>query len=121
VGANVLVVDDESDLRFLLRLYFEKAGHVVSDAGNGAAALESVLASYPDLVVTDMMMPVMGGFELIRELRADPKTAGIPILSVSGTWVSPTGADAFLAKPYNREELMAVAEGLLEHGRGDVR
>ena len=66
--ARILVVDDEPDQRALLRRIFERAGHEVWDAGNGAAALEVVRESVPDLVVTDMMMPVMGGPELMMEL-----------------------------------------------------
>jgi CheY-like chemotaxis protein len=111
------VVDDEPDLRFVLRRIFARAGHEVTEAGNGAAALASVRESRPDLVVTDMMMPVMGGVELIRRLRADPVTAAIPILSVSGDWQLAGDADAALAKPYRRAEILAVAEGLLQEGR----
>jgi CheY-like chemotaxis protein len=118
VGAKVLVVDDEPDLRFLMRRFFEKAGHEVSEAGNGAAALLAVQSSRPDLVVTDLMMPVMDGFELIRRLRADPATAGIPILSLSSNWEMPSGAEAEMAKPYDWNELIAVAEGLLKDAGG---
>ena len=85
---RILVVDDEPDQRFLLRRIFERAGHEVTDAGDGAAALRAVRESPPDLVVTDMMMPVMGGAELIRRLRSEPATAGIPILAASGDPIS---------------------------------
>ena len=81
---NILVVDDEPDVRFILRRILEGAGHRVTEVQHGAAALEAVAAAPPDLVVTDMMMPVMGGAELIRRLRAEPLTATIPILAVSG-------------------------------------
>ncbi|MEV4282623.1 response regulator [Actinoplanes xinjiangensis] len=114
---RILVVDDEPDLRFLLRRIFSRAGHEVGEAGDGAAALASVHAAPPDLVVTDMMMPVMDGVELIRRLRCDPKTEAIPILAVSGDWQLAVGADAALAKPYQQEELLAVADGLLRKGR----
>src|SRR3984893_6757616 len=82
--SRILVVDDEPDQRFLLRRIFERAGHEVSDARDGAAALKAVRESVPDLVVTDMMMPVMGGMELVRCLRADSATAHIPVLAASG-------------------------------------
>jgi CheY-like chemotaxis protein len=121
VGSKVLVVDDEADLRFLLRRRFEKAGHEVSEAGNGATALRSVLSAHPDLVVTDLTMPVMDGYELIRRLKADPATADILILSVSGNMRLPSGADAAMAKPYHWKELMAMAEGLLYDGSGEAR
>ena len=111
-------MDDEPDLRFLLRRIFSRAGHQVTEAGDGAAALAAVHESRPDLVVTDIMMPVMGGVELIRRLRADPATAAIPILSVSSDWYLAVEADAALAKPYQRAELLATAERLLREGRG---
>ena len=116
--ARILVVDDESDQRFLLRTIFERAGHEVSDAGDGAAALRAVRESAPDLVVTDMMMPVMGGDEFIRRLRSEPATANIPILAASGDLHLAVGADAVIAKPYKWEQLTEVADGLLGEGRG---
>jgi CheY-like chemotaxis protein len=116
--ARILVVDDEPAQRFALRRILERAGHEVTDAGDGAAALRAVRESPPDLVVTDMMMPVMGGEELIRRLRLEPATAGIPILAASGDPQLAAGADAVIAKPYKWEHLTKVAEGLLREGRG---
>jgi CheY-like chemotaxis protein len=116
--ARILVVDDEPAQRFLLRRIFERAGHEVTDAGDGATALRAVHESPPDLVVTDMMMPVMDGEELIRRLRFEPATAGIPILAASGDPHLAVGADAVIAKPYRWEHLIKVAEGLLREGRG---
>ena len=115
--ARILVVDDEPDQRFLLRRIFERAGHEVSDAGNGAAALAAVRESPPDLVVTDMMMPVMGGAELIRRLRGEPATAGIPIMAASGDSHLAGDADAVLAKPYSWRRLVEIADALLREGR----
>ncbi len=112
------MVDDEPDLRFILRRVLLRAGHEVSEAGDGAAALASVHASAPDLMVTDMMMPVMGGVELIRALRSDPATTSIPVLAVSGDAHLAVDADAALAKPYECSELLEVVEGLLREGRG---
>ena len=116
--ARILVVDDEPAQRFLLRRIFERAGHEVTDAGDGAAALRAVRASPPDLVVTDMMMPVMGGRELIQQLRREPATAGIPVLAASGDPQFAVGADAVVAKPYTWQHLTEVADGLLREGRG---
>ena len=107
------MVDDEPDQRYLLRRILERAGHTVADASHGAAALDSVRASPPDLVVTDMMMPVMGGVELIRRLHADPAAAEIPILAVTGDSQLAGGADAVLAKPYRAAQIMAAANALL--------
>jgi len=112
------VVDDEPAQRFILRRIFERAGHEVTDAGHGAAALQALQESVPDLVVTDMMMPVMGGGELIRRLRCEPATAGIPILAASGDPQLAVGADAVVSKPYRMEHLIEVADELLRKGRG---
>jgi len=112
------VVDDEPDQRFLLRRIFERAGHEVTDAPDGAAALRMVGESAPDLVLTDMMMPVMGGAELIRFLRAEPATARIPVLAVSGDSHLAGDADAVVTKPYDWHHLLAVAEALLKEDRG---
>jgi CheY-like chemotaxis protein len=114
---RILVVDDEPDQRFLLRMIFERAGHEVTDAVDGAAALTAARQAPPDLVVTDIMMPVMGGLELIARLRGDPATAAIPILAASADSVLAKDADAVLAKPYSRHRLLEVAETLLK-GRG---
>ena len=114
---RILVVDDEPDQRFLLRRIFERAGHEVDDAGNGAAALQAVRESAPDLVVTDVMMPVMDGVELICCLRANPATARLPILAASGDTHLAGAADAVVRKPYESRHLLSVAETLLKEGR----
>ncbi len=115
--SKILVVDDELAQRVLLRRIFERAGHEVSDAGDGAAALRAVGESPPDLVVTDMMMPVMGGAELIRRLRCEPATADIPILVASSDSQLAEGADAVIAKPYSWRHLAEVADAMLRNGR----
>lgn len=118
--SRILVVDDEPAQRYLLRRILERAGHEVSDACDGGAALQAVRESPPDLVVTDMMMPVMDGAELIRQLRCEPATKGIPILAASGDSHLATGADAVIAKPYPWRHLVEVTDALLRKGR-DLR
>jgi CheY-like chemotaxis protein len=110
---RILVVDDEPDLRFILRRIFERAGHEVADASDGLQALEWVQGSLPELVVTDMMMPVMDGRELIRRLRADPATAQIPILATTGNVELAGAADALVAKPYEPDQILAAVNALL--------
>lgn len=110
---KVLVVDDESNMRFLLRMVFETGGFEVVEAQHGAAALERVKEEEPDLVVTDLMMPVMSGRELIERLRADAETAEIPILVVSAnTNAQVVGADAALRKPFDMDALLDTARSL---------
>jgi CheY-like chemotaxis protein len=115
--AKILVVDDEPDERFLAGRALTKQGHEVVVAGDGAAGLKAVREWSPDLVVTDIMMPVMDGAEFIRRLRSDPATAGIPILAASGTTERAGAADAVLKKPYDDRQLVMIANTLLEKGR----
>ena len=103
--SRILVVDDEPDERFLLRRMFEREGYEVLDASDGAAALAIVRESPPDLIVTDMMMPVMDGAELIRRLRSDPATAGIPILASTGDPGLAGSADVVMSKSLPLEDL----------------
>jgi circadian clock protein KaiC len=120
--ARILVVDDEADERFLLRRAFERAGHEVSDADDGAAALAIARESPPDLIVTDMMMPIMDGAELIRHLRSDPATAGIPIVASTGDPDLANAADVVISKSSSFEHLVAAAATLLKkEGRNPLR
>jgi CheY-like chemotaxis protein len=81
----VLVVDDDPSLRVVLRLLLEREGHMVVEAPHGKAALSAIQQKgVPDVVTTDLRMPVLGGEELIRHLRSDPATAAIPIVVISG-------------------------------------
>jgi CheY-like chemotaxis protein len=113
--ANVLIVDDEAGLRFVLRVTFELAGHSVTEAADGKIALEQIRSSRPDLVATDFMMPVMNGAELIAELRADPQTASIPVLLISSSpgAVRVPGADHFMEKPLDPADVLEQADALL--------
>jgi CheY-like chemotaxis protein len=115
--AEILIVDDEPDMRFILRYAFEAAGHRIVEAHHGVAALECVKNARPDLIVTDVMMPVLNGFELIRRLRADPDTAGIPILLLSSRVRASSGADAALTKPFQADEVLATGMLLIQGGR----
>lgn len=115
---RVLVVDDEPDQRFLLRRLFTRAGYEVTEAQNGSVALAAVRESPPDLLVTDMMMPVMGGVELIQRVRDEPAIAHIPILAVSGDPQLAGAADAIVPKPYDLHVVLAAADKLLKEGCG---
>jgi CheY-like chemotaxis protein len=112
--AEILIVDDEPDVRFVLKMAFESAGHQIVEAHNGGAALERVDSSRPALVVTDVMMPVLDGLELIRQLRSNPGTATIPILVLSSRATAASGADAAFAKPFRPHEVLAAGLSLIE-------
>jgi CheY-like chemotaxis protein len=117
--ARILVVDDESSMRFLLRLAFEMAGHQVEEASNGLVAIQAVESGRaPDLVATDLMMPLMNGAELIARLRANPATAGVPVIVVSASPGSEreTDADVFFRKPFDPADVAECAARLLQNG-----
>jgi CheY-like chemotaxis protein len=115
--ARILIVDDESSMRFLLRTTFELDGYDVDEAANGRVAAELLeRGSAYDLVSTDFMMPVMNGAELIDRIRRNPGTHGIPIILVSSSPGSErrTEADAFFRKPFDPRALLARARELME-------
>lgn len=108
----MLVVDDEPDIRYLLRTTLEEAGYGVVEAAHGEDALAQVRDSPPHLVLTDQMMPRMNGGELIERLRADESTKAIPVVIISGTHGDQSGADAALRKPFNPRELIVLVDRL---------
>ena len=116
--ARILIVDDEPDVRYLMRLIFEGAGYQVTEARHGVAGLKSVKARQPDLVTTDVMMPMMDGLEFIERLRGDPETAAIPILVVSGNSELATTANTRLGKPFDPRALLDAAALLIREDRG---
>lgn len=107
-------------MRFLIRVTLEGAGYDVVEAHHGAVALERAKDSQPDLVVTDLMMPVMGGRELIDRLRSDPETTSIPILVLSANGSLRVGdANAALSKPFDPDALLENVRTLSQEGRAE--
>ncbi|SDF28575.1 Signal transduction histidine kinase [Blastococcus aurantiacus] len=124
LGAHVLVVDDNADMRsYLARLL--GAHWAVRTTANGEEALRAVAERQPDVVLTDVMMPRIDGFELLRALRSDPATRHIPVImltaragleaSVEGL---EAGVDDYLAKPFRADELIARVRVVLERATG---
>jgi len=114
--SRVLVVDDEADVRFVIRTAFEDAGHEVIEAANGADAVAKIGEARPDLVITDIMMPVMDGRQLIVWLRAREETLSIPILALTWFDRNDVGADDVLRWPFERAAVRDAGQALL--GRG---
>jgi CheY-like chemotaxis protein len=111
----ILVVDDDPEARVVLRVILENAGHEVVEAAHGAAALDLISPQrLPDLVVTDLMMPVLSGEEMIGRLRSAPATAAIPIVIVSGNavaaWTLKASGlvEAVVAKPFEAAAVKAT-------------
>lgn len=108
---TILIVDDEAPLRELLADIVEDAGYRAHQALHGREALARVEQERPDLVLADVMMPVLSGAELCRILKAQPSTAPIPVIlmSAAGSAIAAgAGADAFLDKPFQVSELVAL-------------
>jgi CheY-like chemotaxis protein len=115
---SVLIVDDEFGLADITAELLIEAGYDVALAINGKLGLASLAARRADLVITDLMMPVMDGPEMIRRMRADPKLAAIPaILMTALPEAIPKGDgamhDAVLVKPFSKAELLEVVQRLL--------
>jgi diguanylate cyclase (GGDEF)-like protein len=119
---SVLVVDDEADKRLLLAFALENEGYEVRTASDGAEGLAAVEEQQPDLIVTDVMMPRMDGYEMIRRVRANPRTRFIPVIIQSAARIhdkdvrlgSEIGALGYLTDPTDLDLLRARARTLLE-------
>ncbi|MEH1101903.1 SpoIIE family protein phosphatase [Micromonospora sp. CPCC 205561] len=122
-ATTVLVVDDNADLRAFLTSLLAPVHRVVT-AADGREALDRIAERVPDLVLTDVMMPRLDGFGLVRALRADRRTAGLPIIVLSARAGEEAaveglrgGADDYLAKPFSSAELLARVGAHLELAR----
>ncbi len=123
---RVLVVDDEANIRTLLQQELGEAGYQVIQAADGVEGLRIARREHPDLVIMDLMMPGISGFDAISALRSDEATAHIPVLILSVLEDRERGyrlgADAYLTKPINAVEVLATVEKLLARAaRGEGR
>jgi PAS domain S-box-containing protein len=122
--ARVLIADDNGDMREYLTNLLQDSGYQVSKVDDGQAALQAVHTEIPDLVISDVMMPGMDGLQLVAALRAEPRTAAIPVLLLSaraGQEASieglQAGADDYLVKPFAAAELLARVRANIELAR----
>jgi phosphate regulon transcriptional regulator PhoB len=125
VRQKILVVEDESDIRELLRYNLSQEGFAVEEAADGAEAFDRIARRSPDLVLLDLMLPRMPGLELCRRLRAQPDTAQLPIivLTAKGSEVDrilglEIGADDYIVKPFSPREVVARVKALLRRVSG---
>ena len=112
---NVLVVDDDVAVLQTIVDALEAEGYAVVTAGNGALALERLRDRRPDVVLLDLMMPVMDGWAFVRWCRADPGYADLPVVVLSvldRSAISTLAADAFVGKPFDLGDLLATIERL---------
>lgn len=117
---TILVVDDDTPIRSLLRQELTDAGYQVKEAANGKAALDMVRIAKPDLIILDVMMPEINGFDVAAVLKNDPATMDIPIIILSIVQDKERGfrigVDRYLTKPIDTEKLFHEVEDLLEQG-----
>lgn len=124
--AKILIAEDEPDIRDLIAFTLRYAGHEVIAVANGFEALQSTSQEMPDLVILDVRMPQMTGYEACRRIKADPATKGIPVIFLSAKGQESeiregfeAGAYEYLLKPFGPDELAKrIRELLQELGKG---
>lgn len=119
--ARVLLVDDYPDAREMYTEYLEFSGYEVVEARNGMEAIERAIDSTPDIILMDLSLPVMDGWEATRRLKADKRTAAIPIVALTGHALAGisegakrAGCDAFVTKPCLPEDLVKEIRKILD-------
>jgi DNA-binding response OmpR family regulator len=123
--ARILIVEDEANIVKLISIRLERLGHSINSADNGVAALDIAREIPPDLILLDVMIPVLNGFQVLQRLKADPATAPIPVLMLTARGHERDivtglegGADDYIIKPFSFPELIArVSTALARHGR----
>jgi twitching motility two-component system response regulator PilH len=118
--SKVLVIEDSVTQREMISNLLRGSGLTVIEASDGVEALEKIQGNLPDLVVLDIVMPRMNGYEVCRRLKSDPKTQHVPVVMCSSKgeefdryWGMKQGADAYVAKPFQPTELVGTVKQML--------
>ena len=130
MARKILTCDDEKHIVRLIQVNLERQGYEVITAYNGLECLEKVKEDRPDLIVLDVMMPEMTGFEVLEKLKNDPETENIPVIMLTARaqdsdvlrgWQS--GVECYLTKPFNPMELIAFVKRIfsMEDGIADEK
>lgn len=126
--ANILIVDDDTDHARMVQTTLESSGYQTSTVNDGLSALEQVKTKMPDLMVLDVAMPGLDGWQVLRQLRADTSIAGLPVIlltakteadDIAMSWHA--GADLYLKKPFSAPTLLSFVERLLNQTRKPIR
>ena len=118
---RILIVEDTEDNRQILRDLLTNAGFDIVEAHDGQAAVEAASEFHPDLILMDIQLPIMNGYEAIRRIKADTTLQPIPIIAVTSYALSEdkekaraAGCDGYVAKPFSPRQLLATVRDLLE-------
>ncbi len=125
---TVLLVDDEPHLSFMVARALRGRGIDVASAKDGGQAFDAAVASTPDLVITDLQMPVLDGLEFSRRLRQDPRTAHVPVIMITGRGhrippqvLGETNIRALLPKPFSLQDVLRSVDEILDLPGADAR
>jgi len=117
---RILVVEDQEDLRGILRDLLTSSGYEMLEAADGKAGVDKATGEKPDLVLMDIQMPVMDGYDATRQIKADPDLKPIPIVAVSSFAMKgdeekarASGCDHYITKPYSPMQLLKTVRGLV--------
>jgi DNA-binding response OmpR family regulator len=121
MASRILIIDDEPSIVLSLEFLMKREGFEVAVAGDGEGALRTMAERRPDLVILDVMMPKLNGFEVCQRIRADPALRGVRVLMLTAKGGETEmkkglelGADAYVTKPFSTKELVAEIRRLLE-------
>ena len=120
MSKRILVVEDQEDLRGILRDLLSGTGYTVIEAADGEAGVAKAASERPDLVLIDIQMPVVDGYEATRRIKADPALKPIPIVAVSSYAMKgdedkarASGCDHYVTKPYSPMQLLKIIRGVI--------
>jgi two-component system cell cycle response regulator DivK len=123
MNQKILIVEDQEDNRTILRDLLGHAGFEVLEAVNGAEGIKAAARERPDLILMDIQMPEMDGYEAARRIKAEPNTADIPIVAVTSYALSgdeqkakAAGCDDYVTKPFSPRAILQIVKQWLEHG-----
>jgi len=122
---RVLVIEDEPNIVVSLSFLLDRAGFEVAVESDGQAGLASAVAEPPDVIVLDVMLPGMNGYDVLRALRAEPRTAQLPVIVLTAkgqredrNTAMATGADMFITKPFANNDIVAAVKRLAGRPQG---